>query len=127
MELMLDTLRGDKQSLAESDQFKTVSRKMTNLLGTDMPCFVVYQDPREIMRAMLDAASLKNTGPLLDLAEGNKYAEGVRRAMENNPLPPFESLEQYFQPSGMFITSEESGFHMLAFQISSEEETSSDK
>ena len=130
MELMINTLRGDKKSLSESEQFKTVSRKMTNLLGTDMPCFMVYQDPREIMRAMMDAARLEKTGPLLDLANGNKYAEGIRRAMQDHPIPPFESVEQYFQPSGMFITSEESGFHMLAFQISSEEETetsSSDK
>lgn len=127
MELMLDTLRGDKKSLAESEQFKTVSSKMTNLLGTDMPCFVVYQDPKEIMRAMIDAARLEHTGPLLDLADGNKYAEGIRKAMQDHPLPPFESIEQYFRPSGMFITSEDSGFHMLAFQISSEEEQKTDK
>lgn len=137
-ELMIETHRGDKPTLVDNEQYSRVTKKMTNLLKDDMPCFSFYQDPREAIKAFMDAARLDNSGKYFDwvedqvaeddldedggAAKGMKYLRGVREAMEKNPLPEFEDIEKYFQPNGMFVTNEESGYHMLWFQLASEEQ-----
>jgi hypothetical protein len=42
--------------------------------------------------------------------------------MDDNPLPNFADLEHYFQPQGGFMTSDDTGFHFLAFEMKSNDE-----
>ncbi len=125
-ELMIDTYRGDKKPLSEEPRFKETAREMTKLMGTDMPSVIIYSQPKETMRAMLDAARLENTGQYFDLAPDNDYVQRIRQAMENNPLPEFETIERYFNPSGMFMTNDDTGFHMVGFQLRAKEDVDKD-
>lgn len=116
----IETSRGDGEQLFENEKFEYVSEQMTKLLGTDVPGAVVYSRPEESMRWMFRVANSDDTGEFLDdIAEENKFAAGIRDAIKDNPLPDFDDVKEYFQPSGMFITNDETGYHFLGFQLKS--------
>ena len=51
------------------------------------------------------------------MAEGNERARGFIDAFKDNPLPDFDDVKKYFAPSGAFITSDDTGYHMLGFTL----------
>jgi hypothetical protein len=62
-------------------------------------------------------AQTENTRELLASgAEDNKYVAGLKRVMDENPLPPFDDLVKYFPPQGGFVVNDETGFHMLVYE-----------
>ena len=54
-------------------------------------------------------------------AEENKYVAGLKRVMDENPLPAFEEIAHYFPPNGAFVVNDDTGFHFLAYQRRAEE------
>jgi hypothetical protein len=69
-----------------------------------------------------DLAKADNTKELLATgAEENKYLAGLKRVMDENPLPSFDEIAHYFPPQGAFVVNDETGFHFLAFQRRSED------
>ena len=120
MERAIDTSRGKLDSLFNDEQFQKISDQMTRLLGTDLPGAVMYNRPAESMRMLFKLASKEETRGFLDeMAEENKYAQSIRDAIDENPLPDFEDVEHYFPPSGGFITNDDTGYHFLFFQLKS--------
>ena len=55
------------------------------------------------------------------VAEGNKYMSGFKSRLDENPLPDFEQMEKYFSQSGGFMSDDDTGLHMLFFNLKSEE------
>jgi hypothetical protein len=96
---------------------------MTSMLGTDMPSGITFARPVETFRWIFELADSENSKAMMDSqAEGNRYVSGIKRAMDDNPLPNFADLEHYFQPQGGFMTSDDTGFHFLAFEMKSNDE-----
>ena len=116
----IEASRGDSRSLADDKKFQYSSDEMTKLLGTDVPGAIVYSNPVESIRWLFRVAQSDGTSDFLDeIAEENEYAQRIRDAVKDNPLPDFEEVKKYFQPSGMFITNDDTGYHFLGFQLKS--------
>ena len=118
----IDTARGKHKTLNDEQQFRYVSRQMNRLLGTDVPGAIIYNKPAESMKLMFNAIKEDKTGEFLDdMAEENSFVASIRDALEDNPLPDFEDVEHYFTPSGGFVTNDDTGYHILGFQMKSNE------
>jgi hypothetical protein len=50
-------------------------------------------------------------------APQRKYVERFQKSLEDHPLPDFEAVEKYFNPSGGFMTADETGYHFLIFNM----------
>ncbi len=121
--LAIETTRGKEPSLLDSDEYQKINRQMTRLLGTDVPGAVMISRPADTFKMFFELAQNEDTRGFLDeMADDNDYAKGVRDAIENNPLPDFEDIRKYFQPSGMYFTNDDTGYHMLGFQMKSDDE-----
>lgn len=119
----IDTYQGESQALVDTEEYQRVSRKMTGLLGTDMPSGMTYARPVEVFRWMFEMARSDETKSFIgSQAEDNEYVGGIQRALDENPLPEFERLEKYFQPQGGFMTSDDTGLHFLVFELKPEEQ-----
>ncbi len=120
IERAIDTARGKERPLSDDDQFQYVSQQMNKLLGTDVPGAVMYSRPEETMRMFFEVAQSDDTGEFLDeMAEENPFMAKVRDAMKDNPLPDFDEISHYFPPSGAFVTNDDTGYHILGFQLKS--------
>ena len=116
----IEVSRGDAEPLFDDEKFKYVADQMTKLLGTDVPGAIFYSRPEETMRWLFRVAGSDDTKGFLDeIAEDNVYAQRIRDAIKDNPLPDFDDVKEYFQPSGMFVTNDETGYHILGFQLKS--------
>ncbi|MCH2178481.1 MAG: hypothetical protein MK106_06720 [Mariniblastus sp.] len=122
MKRIVDTDRGDEPAMIEDEQFSYITGKMTRMLGTDMPAALFFSRPAEQIKLWLDIAKSDNSFELMEeAAVDNPVVAGLMRTMEDNPLPDFEQIRQYFPPQGSFITDDETGYHILAFSIRSED------
>lgn len=125
---IIDTDRGDVTSLLDSPEFQVVMNKMTRLLGTDMPAALLYSRPAEQLRMWFEIANSEGTRGFLETAaEENRYAEGVLRAIEDNPLPDFEEIKHYFPPQGAFVTDDDTGYHMMTFSLKADDPSLTDR
>lgn len=128
MELAIDTFQGNSDSLAGDAKYTEVTDHITRLLKSDLPSMSMYSRPDEQFRNLFEVAGSDGVKDFLDQqAENFEFAGGLAQALEDNPLPSFDDLSSYLAPSGAFVTNDETGLHMLAFQLKSEkvlEETS---
>ncbi len=122
LERVVDTDRGDELAMADDEMFQMITNKMTRLLGTDMPAALFYSRPAETLKMWMEIAESENTRDMMDEAAlDNPFVAGMKRAMDDNPLPDFEEIKGYFPPQGAFITDDETGYHFLAFSLKSED------
>ena len=122
LERVVDTDRGDEPAMADDELFRMVTRKMTRLLGTDMPAALFYSRPAEQIKMWLEIAQSEDARDMMDAtALENPFVAGLVQAMDDNPLPDFDEIKQYFPPQGSFITDDETGYHFLAFSVKSED------
>jgi hypothetical protein len=113
----VDTYKGTSETLRNSDEFVEMSREMTNLLGTDMPVALSYNQPKYQFQMLLDMASSEDTKTFLSTqAENNEFFSVVKGVMDDHPLPSMDTLNKYMMPSGWFATSDDTGYHLLWFQ-----------
>ncbi len=128
LEVAIDTEQGDGEALMNDIKFQSIAKKMNRLMKTDMPCAMMYQNPEESMRLMYELVSSDNTMSMLARgAEDNQYLDGLRARLEENPLPPFEDLQKFFKPSGGYATSDDTGYHLLAFALRADPSEESDE
>lgn len=114
----IETYKGDHPALADNPEFSDITRKMTSLLGTDMPAAIFYSQPGPTMESMLNLAKGDDVKGFLDRqAEENVYIKNIKRALDEHPLPEWDEIKDFFAPSGGFITSDDSGYHGLLFQL----------
>ncbi len=126
IEHAIDTQEGDSEPLANDELFQSVSRKMTRLLKTDMPCGMTYQNPEHAFRFLFELTKSEQAKGLMSRgSENNPYVAGIQRQFEEHPLPDFDDVKKYFRPSGGFAVADDTGYHFLAFNMRGEEEDQS--
>jgi hypothetical protein len=119
---VMDTAKGDHESLANSEGYKTIMTHMKRQLGTNVPSLTMYSNPAEQMEWMFELVKSEDVDGLLAAgAEDNRFVAGLRDAIKENPLPDFEDVAKYFPPSGGFMTVDEAGYHFMVFQLRSED------
>jgi Protein of unknown function (DUF3352) len=121
IETCVDTAKGKKASLAEDEEFLSVTKKMTKLLGTDMPAGIVYTQPGPTIEMLLKMAKGEDVNNLLEeQEEDNKYLSRLKEGLKKNPIPDYNDVKDYFKASGGFITADDTGYHWLQFQLKSD-------
>lgn len=118
LELAIDTHLGSSPALCEDEEFIRIQDKMRKLLKNESPCALFFQNPEPQMQFMLDLAKSDNTMQFLDqAADGNEFFTRFKRQLDNNPLPEFDRLKKYFQKTGGFATTDDTGYHFLFFNM----------
>ena len=88
-----------------------------------MPSALLFSRPAEQFRLFFELANEQSSKDFLDsMGEENKYVRGLKRAMDENPLPNFDDIQHYFPPQGSFITDDDTGLHLLTFQLRGEDD-----
>ena len=122
METIIDTLSGSIDAMADDPEWLEMSSEMTKLLGTDMPCAVAWTQPKYQLETWFNLANSDDTRTYLDksVANAEKGASGAMRSlqavMSDDVMPDYDSIKKYLLPSGWFVTSDDTGYHMLMFQ-----------
>ncbi len=122
IEKAIDTAKDDSPALKDDEQFTRITRHMKRLLGTNVPGGMLFSRPERSLEMLYDLALADATQKFLEKgAAENEVASAFKKVLDDNPLPDFNDLRQYFAPTGMFVTSDETGVHILGFQIKPED------
>ena len=120
MEKLVATYKGESPSLANDEAFTAMAEKMTNLLGTDMPVALSYSQPKYQVAPFLDYFNADETRSYLSTLAENSEEDGffkrLKGVADDHDLPTMDLLEKYMLPQGWFVTSDDTGYHMLWFQ-----------
>ena len=116
----IDTFHGDQPALFDDKEFQRHSATMTKLLKTDVPAGMVFADSAREMGVMTRAIGADNVKNFLSEQADEKpeYFQGLKDALDENPLPDYDFFRKYIPTSGGFVTSDDSGYHFLLFQES---------
>ncbi len=126
LEHAIDTDQGDFEALMNDQKFQVMSKKMTRMLKTDMPCATMYQNPEESIKFLVELVNADSSKALLARgAEENKYLAGIKNRLEENPLPSYDTLQKYIRPSGGFAVTDDTGYHFLLFNLRADPEEES--
>jgi hypothetical protein len=110
------------QTLANELDFKIIASKIQRQLGDNQAGMIAFNRPEEAFRQLYDlATSEKMRGALKGQSENNPFFRSLDDALTANPLPPFAVLAQYLAPGGALLTSDETGFHYMAFSLRREQ------
>jgi len=116
----IDTFNGNGKALMEDEEFERHAENMTKLLKTDVPAGMMFADSaRELGVMMRAVGSDKLKDFLSEQAESQPESfQGLKDALDDNPLPDYDFFRKYIPTSGGFVTSDDSGYHFLLFQES---------
>ena len=118
IEKAIDTMKDGSAPLKDDEQFNKVSRHMKRLLGTSVPGGVLFSRPERSLEMLFDMAKSESAKHFLARgAEENEIVGSFKKVLDENPLPDFDELRQSFAPTGMYVTSDETGVHILGFQL----------
>lgn len=122
IEKAIDTIKDDSHALKNDEQFSRINRHMKRLLGTSVPGGMAFSRPERSLEMLYDMAKSEAAQKFLQRgAEENEVASAFKKVLDDNPLPDFDELRPFFAPTGMFVTSDETGIHILGFQIKPED------
>ncbi|MCH8048105.1 MAG: DUF3352 domain-containing protein, partial [Planctomycetes bacterium] len=105
------------RSLARSLDFKLISSKIRRTVGAEPVMFSFHRPDRAIEQIYGLVQSQRVREALKNRREGNRFLAGVERALNENPLPPFNVLKQYLTPAGTVLTDGPTGLHWMAFSL----------
>jgi hypothetical protein len=118
MEKAIDTLKDEGPALRDNAEFAQVSRHMKRLLGTSVPGGIIYSRPDRSLEMLYEFARSESARDLLNRgSEQSEVLSSFKKVIDENPLPDWSELKDFFAPTGMFVTSDETGVHVLGFQL----------
>ncbi len=110
--------RDESDSLANQLDFKLIASKIQRQSGPAKPGFLSFVRPEESLRYVYDLANAEQMRKRITQAgENNKFVRSLGDVLENNPLPPFSTLEKYMAPAGSSMTIDETGLHYVSFSL----------
>ncbi len=116
-EMVVETYKGEVEPLRNNEDFVRMSEQMTQLLGTDMPVAMSYSNPKHQFKPLLDYLNADSTKTFLSTsAEDSDFWGTVKGVLDDHELPSMEVMSKYMAPQGWFVTSDDTGYHMLWFQ-----------
>ena len=116
------TKSDSSRSLASELDFKIIASKIQRQLGDARAGMISFNRPEEAMRQIYEMATSDTMrGALKGQSANNPVFKTLDDALTTNPLPPFAVLAKYLAPGGALLTSDETGFHYMAFSLRREE------
>jgi len=123
MKTMIDTHLGEGDKLVDDENYARIVSESQRLLDSELPMANFYVDLKRQLKWMMEVVNTEQTEKVMDsAAEGNKFIAGFKRRLDENPLPDFDQLEQYFSQIGGYMSDDDTGLHMLFFTLKSGEE-----
>jgi len=114
-------LEGD--ALADDEGYARIVEESQRLLNNDLPIANFYSDPKKQLKWLLDLVNTDTAQKVIEgVGQDNKYISGIKRRLDENPLPEFDQIGKYFNQTGGFFSDDDTGVHMLFFTLKSEEE-----
>lgn len=118
MERSIANSRDESLSLAKAIDFKLIASKARAQAGGAAPAMLTFSRPEEGLRFMYDLATAEETrAGLRTRAESSTFFSKLNNALEKNPLPPFETLRDYFAPAGGVLVDDATGIHYVSFAL----------
>lgn len=123
MQVAIETERGEHAALLDDPEFKETTDTMVKLLRRDMPGAIFYNKPASGFEMLFDLAKGDDLQAVLDMVEGDeddeptRYVSGIRQVLDDNQLPDFGEVREFFAPAGGFITNDDTGYHLMTFQL----------
>ena len=112
------TSQGGMERLADSPEFKLVASNIRRQSGGAEPAMISFDRPQEGLRFYYELGTAdENRQKLRENAEKNPFLKTLDTALDENPLPPFAVIEQYFAPSGALLVDDATGLHYLGFSL----------
>ncbi len=120
IQIAIDTYNGNGEALVDDKEFQRHAENMTKLLNSDVPAGMMFADSARELGVMTRAIGADNIKEFLaEQAESKpEYFQGLKEALDENPLPDYDFFRKYVPTSGGFVTSDDSGYHFLLFQES---------
>ncbi len=120
IKIAIDTYNGNQESLAGDKEFQRHAENMTKLLKSDVPAGMLYSDSARELDVLTRAIGSENLKEYLNEQAESKPEnfQGLKDALDENPLPNYDFFRKYIPTSGGFVTSDDSGYHFLLFQES---------
>lgn len=107
-----------QETLADALDFKLIAAKIARTAAGNQPVMISFNRPEEGMRWLYDLVQSDGTKERLrQAAQENPFWKNMQAALEKNPLPPFEVLQQYLAPGGAMILDDQTGLHYTAFTL----------
>lgn len=118
LQQVIVTKSDTSRNLATELDFKIIASKIQRQLGDAQAGMISFNRPEEAFRQIYDLATSESMrGALKGQAENNSFFRSIDTALNDNPLPPFSIFAQYLAPGGALVTSDETGFHYMAFGL----------
>jgi len=107
-----------QETLADALDFKLIAAKIARTAAGNQPVMIGFNRPEEGMRWLYDLVQSEGTKERLrQAAQENPFWKNIQTALEKNPLPPFEVLQQYLAPGGAMILDDQTGLHYTSFTL----------
>jgi hypothetical protein len=105
-------------SLGETLEYKLIASRIRRELKSARPGMMAFQRPEQALRFVYDLVqSDEFRDSMRDRVGETEAFQAIDRALEENPLPPFETLQKYLAPGGNLVTDDDTGFHYMEFTL----------
>ncbi len=112
---------GTVERLLDSEDYARATQVLTQETAGVSPVVFSVVRPQETIRQWYEFLMSDDARKLLDEArEDNEFLAMLADALDNNELPPFETLAPYFAPSGGILYDTDNGYHGIRFTLRNE-------
>ncbi len=117
-ERVVSTGSKPEESLASALDFKLVATRLARRSGSKKAAMLGFRRPDEGLRFVYEMLLSEQTRQQFRAqAERNPLFKALDAALEQHPLPPFETLQRYLAPGGSMLVDEETGLHYTNFTL----------
>jgi hypothetical protein len=118
MERAIKAFQNPSESLADAPDFKLIADQARLQCNGAKPAMIGFQRPEEGMKFLYDlVAGEANRKALRRASQGNNVLDRFNKALDDHPLPPFETLRAFLAPAGSVAIDEVDGIHYVAFAL----------
>ncbi|QDU89974.1 hypothetical protein Pla175_33730 [Pirellulimonas nuda] len=113
----IDAKLGEGERLADQLQYRLVASRINRLTADRPPSVVMYNNPEQTWRHWYAMATGDRAREFLegDFASRAPMLPRLREVVENDELPPIETILKYTAPGGAVLYDTETGFHFIGF------------
>ncbi len=117
LQQFIDAKLGEGERLADQLQYRLVASRINSLTAGRAPSLVMYNNPEQTWRHWYAMATGDRAREFLegDFASQAPMLPRLREVVENDELPPLETILKYTAPGGAVVYDTETGFHFIAF------------
>lgn len=107
--------------LKEVPEYDLVAVEVGGMLEGEEPFLFTFMRSEEMLRQFYEMAAAPGAAEFLKRAgETNPAMAKLAKALEDHPLPPYDTLTKYFAPSGGFAYDSPTGIHYTDFSVKAE-------